>query len=295
MISLEWILDDQFIAIRYLHFGYLFFFLFTVGLTLYLLIRQPKKLVWLSPAFIIISINFINPLLPLPTSIASEQSPTQSFSLLSFSINSRNRQYDAVAQLLTKDDYSLICLQEAPASRHQQLIASINKLHTNYYRAYSSKKSLMILSKSPVTTLKIKPYLKATTQIGRKKVTVWNLHSPKSLRIKQYQSNYFNKLQEDIKNDNSLHKIICGDFNSTPHNDIIRRLKRDFHAAHQHTFWPLSYTYPSLKSFISTPLPFIKIDFFLLSNSITVLQYRRLKEYANSDHYPITTTITFQE
>ena len=81
----------------------------------------------------------------------------------------------------------------------------------------------------------------------------------------------------------------------TTDNDIMRQLKRDFHAAHQHTFWPLSYTYPSLKSFIATPLPFIKIDFFLLSNSITVLQYQRLREYANSDHYPITTTITFQE
>ena len=75
-ISLEWALNDQFIAIRYLHFGYLFFFLFTVGLALYLLIRQPRKLVWLSPALIIISINFINPLLPSSEAIASE--PPQS-------------------------------------------------------------------------------------------------------------------------------------------------------------------------------------------------------------------------
>lgn len=297
-ICLEWILNDEFIVIRYLHFSYLFFFLSICCLAIYLVLSNPKKLLWLTPALTFVSINFFSPLLPTPTPPeGKEQLSTtrEALKLLSFSINSQNTQYDQVGKLLLNNPSSLICLQEIPYSRYKHLLKIIDHQLPNYHHVYSKKKSLMILSKTPIKRLKTAPYLKATTNIGQKKVTLWNLHSPKSLHIKQYQSDYFHKLQEDIKEDNTPYKIICGDFNSTPHNDIIQRLKHNFNAAYQQTFWPPSYTYPTPKSFIASPLPFIKIDFFLLSKNINVLQYQHLKNNANSDHYPIKTTVTLQE
>ncbi|MCK5725452.1 MAG: endonuclease/exonuclease/phosphatase family protein [Thiotrichaceae bacterium] len=296
-VILEWLLDDKFIVIRYLHFGYTFFFIFVLGSFLYFIFNKPSKALWLIPALTFVAINFLSPFIPIASDVSKQQAlnTKQHFKLLSFSINSRNKDYEQVSQLLENNPSQLVCLQEIPFVRYEKLKQLITKKLPNYYHVYSKKKSLMILSKQPIVPHKTMPFLKASTVINSKTVTIWNIHSPKALHKKEWQSYFFDRLQKDIDNDDSRYKIICGDFNSTPHNDIIRRLKHNFNAAYQQAFWPISFTYPSSKSFIATPLPFVKIDFFLLSKNINVLYYQRLKDHANSDHYPITTTIELQE
>ncbi len=306
IILLELLFKDNVIMVRYLHFGYLALFIFSAGLMTVFVARSlvtnnRKKLLWFLPAFLFISVQYLAPFISgtniLPQSTNNKtQDRASTFNFMSFSVNSRNKDYDQVAQLLKDNPSEVICLQEIPYSRYTLFTSAMKRQGLTYHHVYSRKKSLMILSKQAITPNKTMPYLQATVTLNGQAVKIWNIHSPKSLAKKNYQRFYFDKLKEDVKADTTTYKLVCGDFNSTPHNDIVSEFHTQqyglLQAAYKHSSAPLSYTYPTPKAIISSPIPLLKIDYLWFTPNFNINHYQRLSQYANSDHYPITASVS---
>ncbi len=293
IIIMELFFDDRFIAVRYLHFSYLALFLISCLLFIYFTISKSKKLLWFAPAFLFVSLSYLTPFFSTSILDSHKDTSTKKLQFLSFSVNSRNIKYEQVSQLLKKNPSDIICLQEIPFSRYEQFKTELGKIGLKYHHVYSKKRALMILSKQPITPIKTIPYLQASVMLQGNLVKIWNIHSPKSLTKMNYQHYYFDKLYEDVSSDKTPHKLVCGDFNSTPHNNILPKFMTKLQPAYKHSNNPLSLTYPTLKGIVPSPIPLIKIDYLLFSNNFKIDRYQRLAQYANSDHYPISATVTF--
>lgn len=308
IVLLELLFNDSMMLVRYLHFGYLAIFIVSVCLMMLLTVRsflatlitrttrKTTKQLWFLPAFIFICFQYLAPFFSEGYSTASDEelghslNKSNDFKLLSFSVNSRNKDYDNVTQLLMDNPADVVCLQEVPYSRYTLFTKAMKKKGLNYHHVYSRKKSLMILSTKKITPHKTMPYLQATVELDGQAVKVWNLHSPKSLNKENYQNFYFDKLKADIKADTSTHKLVCGDFNSTPHNTIVSEFNTMFQAAYKQSTHPFQFTYPTSKGIIPSPIPFLKIDYLFFTSNFKINNYQRIAEHANSDHYPIMAT-----
>jgi len=305
IVLLELLFDDSVMLVRYLHFGYLALFIVSVCLfalltARFLTTKKATKLLWFIPAFIFISFHYLAPFYSKGyskgNSAASNEELSHSinksndFKFLSFSVNSRNKDYDSVAQLLKDNPADVVCLQEIPYSRYALFTNVMKKKGLNYHHVYSRKKALMILSTKDITPHKTMPYLQATVELNGQAVKIWNLHSPKSLNKQNYQNFYFDKLKADIKADTSTHKLVCGDFNSTPHNTIVSEFNAMFQAAYKHSKHPFRFTYPTSKGIIPSPIPLLKIDYLFFTSNFKIKHYQRIAQHANSDHYPIMAT-----
>jgi endonuclease/exonuclease/phosphatase (EEP) superfamily protein YafD len=293
IVGYELFSDDSAIATRYLHFAYLPYFVLSCLFFIYLLIFHFKKTHWFLPAFAFISYSFITPLFGY-FSPPHTQNPTTivtKLKLLSFSVNSRNQDYQQVAQLLKKNPADVICLQEIPYNRYALFLEALKKEKLNYQHNYSKLSSSMLLTKQKITPNATVPYQKATLTLADQTIRIWNIHSPKSLHRKHYQGKFMRMLAKDVSNDKIAHKLICGDFNATPHNTFIRpffnTMQPAFYAANNR----LNFTYPTDKTRIPTPIPFLKIDYLFLSDTMKATHYQRLTDHANSDHYPITAQV----
>lgn len=294
LIILEWILGDKFIGIRYLHFSYLAFYLATTLLFAFLSMRYPKQAFAFLPVLIWVTFHYLQPFLVSHNPDIKPAEKTTSLRILSFSVNSRNRQYQAVSQLLRQHPADLVCLQEIPYSRYQRFIREIQKTGLGYHYLYSRKRSLMLLSPHRLTPKKNLPFQQATLHINDTNIRVWNIHSPKSLTRKHYQGDFFKRLKEDIDSDSSRLKLLCGDFNLTPHNDEFTALSRLFHSAFQYQVSPIAFTYPTpTADHHPFPVPVLKIDYIMVNQAFHVDRYVRLAQYAHSDHYPIMAHIRF--
>lgn len=288
--SCELFLDDQAIAVRYLHFAYLPYFALSLLFFIYLLFFHRQKILWFLPALFFISYTFFIPLfgyLPSSTTITTA-SPISQLKLLSFSINSRNHDYQKVAQLIKQNPADIICLQEIPYKRYPLFINALKQQQLNYQHSYSKRSTSMILAKQKIIPNATVPYQKATLTLKGQTLRIWNIHSPKSLKRKHYQGKFMSRLAKDVSSDKTSHKLICGDFNATPHNTFIRpffkTMQPTFYASHS----LFNFTYPTDRIKIPLPLPVLKIDYLFLSNTMKATQYKRLTNHANSDHYPIT-------
>lgn len=299
IIILELFFDDKLIVVRYLHFSYLAVFVISIILFLYLAITKSKKVWWFAPAFLWVSLNYFLPFISISPGTKSTQPQNTAaeneaqFKFLSYSVNSRNKDYPQVAELLAQHPADIICLQEIPHSRYERFKTQLSVAGLNYHHVYSKKRALMILSKHPITPNKTMPYLKATIELEGNPLRIWNIHSPKSLTRVNYQRYYFDKLYEDVSSDTTPHKLVCGDFNSTPHNDILPLFMTMLQPAYKQSSNPISLTYPTLKGIFPSPIPLIKIDYLLFSKNFSIKKYQRLSQYANSDHYPISATASF--
>jgi len=289
----ELFLDDSEIALRYLHFAYLPYFALSSLFFIYLIIFQRKKTQWFLPAFIFISYTFFSPLFGFLSSTHKQPtpSPVSKLKLLSFSVNSRNHNYQQVAQLIKQNAADVVCLQEIPYNRYALFIAALEKENLNYQHNYSKLSSSMLLAKQKITPNATVPYQKATLTIANQTLRIWNIHSPKSLHRKHDQGKFMQMLTKDVSNDKIAHKLICGDFNATPHNTFIRPFFKTMQPAFYAANNRLDFTYPTDKARIPTPMPFLKIDYFFLSNTMKATHYQRLTNHANSDHYPITAQV----
>ncbi len=297
IIIMELFFDDKHIAVRYLHFSYLALFLGSLLLLIYLAATKSKKLFWFTPAFIFVSLSYLLPFISLSSANSQpalhSNTNTPKLRFLSFSVNSRNKEYNQVAQLIKNNPSDIVCLQEIPYSRYEQFKTQLANAGLKYHHVYSKKRSLMILSKQPITPNKTMPYQQATVKLNNKQVRIWNIHSPKSLTKINYQHYYFDKLYEDISADKTPYKLVCGDFNSTPHNNILPLFMTILQPAYQQSINPISLTYPTQKGIVPSPIPLIKIDYLLFTHNFKIDRYQRLAQYANSDHYPISATASF--
>ena len=293
IVGYELFFDDHAIAIRYLHFAYLPYFLLSSLFFIYLLVFHFKKIHWFLPAFVFISYSFITPLFGSLLLVQKKIVPpiVTKLKLLSFSVNSRNHDYQQVAQLIKKNPADIICLQEIPYNRYALFLEALRKENLNYQYNYSKLSSSMLLAKQKITPNATVPYQKATLIFADQTIRIWNIHSPKSLRRKHYQGKFMRMLAKDISNDKIAHKLICGDFNATPHNTFIRPFFNTMHPAFYATNNRLDFTYPTDKTRIPTPIPFLKIDYLFLSDTMKATHYQRLTSHANSDHYPITAQV----
>jgi len=298
-IIVESLLDDSYIVVRYLHFSYVALLIFSSLLFLYLLLTKSKKLLWLAPGLLFVIVSY---LLPFITNISSNDSleklvPTSTppIKVISFSVNSRNKDYRQVAQLLSNNPADIICLQEIPFSRYALFMTEMKQAGLNYHHVYSKNKALMILAKDPITPHKTMPFLQASVNLNGHLIKIWNLHAPKSLKKMNYQHFYFDKLYEDVNSDKTEYKLVCGDFNSTPHNNILPLFMNTLQPAYKQSPNPISLTYPTVKGIVPSPVPLIKIDYLLFSRNFKIDHYQRIAQYANSDHYPISARVSLMK
>lgn len=294
IVSLELVFDDSNIAVRYLHFAYLPYFVLSLCFFLYLLLFHRHKIRWFIPAFLVTSYTFFMPLWGsslLNTHNNDATAPIKKLQLLSFSVNSRNHDYQQVAKLIKNTAADVICLQEIPYSRYALFMQALTKENITYQHNYSKRASSMLLAKQNIIPNATIPFQKATLVVAGQTIRIWNVHSPKSLRRKHYQGKFMQMLDKDVKADKIPHKIICGDFNATPHNTFVRpffnTMQPAFHAASNR----INFTYPTNNTKIKSPIPLLKIDYIFLSNTMKAIRYQRLTNHANSDHYPITTQV----
>lgn len=294
LIGLELVLSDEYFVVRYLHFIYTFFMLAGIVFFLYMLAAHQAKFLWFSPALLFIVISYWLPMLPTEkTQHTNVKSPSKKeFTLLSFSLNKSNRNYNDIVKILKANPADIMCLQELPFEQYEIFKKTLLVHDVHMHHNYAKQKNLMVLSKTPLTPLKTIPYLQTKTHIGEQEVLLWNLHSPKSLHLKHHQTIFMNLLRADVQENEHSHKIVCGDFNSTPQNDAMKAFFSFLTPAFHATKSTKLFTYPSPDSAFLSPFPFIKIDYLLFSSPFKVLKYERLSENADSDHYPIKSVIS---
>ncbi len=77
--------------------------------------------------------------------------------------------------------------------------------------------------------------------------------------------------------------LLCGDFNDTPSSWVYNKLTNNLNDTFVKKGSGISSTYAG-------PIPFLRIDYILTSNDISISSYQR-HNYRKSDHYPISSII----
>ncbi len=118
------------------------------------------------------------------------------------------------------------------------------------------------------------------TQQFRNQATDIYFKLTEAYSLREKQMDYLTKIIDSTK-----YKILlCGDFNDTPSSWVYKQISSYLRDTYVSKGNGISRTYAG-------PIPFLRIDYILTSNTFKTLSYKRIKKNM-SDHYPITAIIS---
>ncbi|MAF64006.1 MAG: hypothetical protein CL680_21425 [Blastomonas sp.] len=225
--------------------------------------------------------------------LVQQSGPIKSFSFVTFSKMSLNKDYKEIAHIINCNNYDIIQVQELGDVDLFLEAEPTIKQHCNVVVS-SSNPQLVTFSKFPMIELKNKHSYYISVQVEDSFIALVNVHLAKSIKSSaDHQIRSVNRLIK-FANDINMPTIIAGDFNATPFNESISLMRANFRSVNfkQH-MTDRSSTWPGSARKFGLFGPWLQIDHVF---------YRKLKyqnhlihsESYGSDHYPIELSFSLQ-
>lgn len=207
--------------------------------------------------------------------------------VVSFNLMTRNVDTNAVAAVILHNQADLIFLQEV---RDPELLATrISNMYGDAptYIATDDRLNLMIVSRFPVLEEPSEGKIqRAVVKAPQGNIVLRNLHSVKGIRSDAMQQKLIAGLSEEVSR-MAAPIIVAGDFNLTQDNDGYRELRTWLFNAHEEAGSGFGFTFPTPSRRVGWLFPFVRIDHLFVSRHFAVLSSSTVKDYGNSDHFPI--------
>lgn len=213
-------------------------------------------------------------------------------SVVTFSKMSRNTDYERVAQLLDCTRTDIILLQEVPD--FEKLLAERPEISRscNYSFEGGLHKSLALLTKFPIVSTAVeRTHTSFVVDVEGAEIKLITARLDKSLKTggvevqSEQVSDILNAVPEDMP------VIVAGDFNSTPHNGTIYRMKEAMASAVPEGSMFSTFTFPAEGRWYARFGPLIRID-HIFFRGLGLTSSEVLDDSFGSDHYPVRASFT---
>ncbi|MDA3970414.1 MAG: endonuclease/exonuclease/phosphatase family protein [Desulfobulbaceae bacterium] len=210
-----------------------------------------------------------------------------SLKVMSYSVMGRNKDYEAMAEVIKREKPDLLFLQEVAAENLQQGLAGMYGAGELYFTEGGGG----MVSRYPLELLdSASPFAKVGVNTPFGRLTVWNIHTTKAIKNYLPQKKQVKALITEVSTTEGP-VIVAGDFNATEQSDTYRRLREQLGNAHEQAGWGFGFTFPTPARGIGKVMPFIRIDHIFFSHHFQATEAKVLKESGGSDHRPITATL----
>lgn len=210
-----------------------------------------------------------------------------SLKVMSYSVMGRNKDYEAIAEVIKSEKPELLFLQEITAENLQHELTGMYKDDELYFIEGRGG----VVSRFPLELVGFgSSFVKIRVHTPSGILTVWNVHTSKALKDYLPQKRQIDALLEDIAKTNGP-VIVAGDFNATEQSDTCLKLREQLGNAHEQAGWGLGFTFPTPARRIGKIMPFIRIDHIFFSHHFQASEAKVLKDAGGSDHRPITATL----
>ncbi len=215
------------------------------------------------------------------------------YKVMSYSKMGRNRDIQAVADVVLKQRPDVLFMQEISKAESAQLLEYLNELYSgNPVYALAEDRYGLILSRFPLTSV-TKPLdfsFSVMIDFPEAQVIGWNVHLQKPIRDTDQQYEMVEQLSVDVASvDRPV--IVAGDFNATVVNYPYRLMRNALFNTFEIAGSGFGFTFPSPARRIGTLMPFIRIDHVFVSPHWTVLDSYVVNETGGSDHYPVVALV----
>lgn len=213
-----------------------------------------------------------------------------SFSFISFSKMSHNKNYSEIAKVIDCNKYDVIQVQEI-LDLDNFLAANPTVADTCNISVNKKHKQLVTFSAFPVSSYEENGLFLTRVEVaGDLIVSLLNVHAIKAITSSADRQTgavtRYIKLSENI--DGPL--IVAGDFNATPFNASVLQMKKHFnHAQVENHFTNRYSTWPAEGRRLGTLGPWIQIDYIFYQGLKSENTFVHNSSYG-SDHYPIETS-----
>lgn len=213
-------------------------------------------------------------------------------SVISFSKMSRNEDYARIAQLLDCSKNDVILMQEAMdfdalLEQAPQVAESCNYSFTG-----GEHKALVLLTKFPIlSTVAHRTHNTFTIDVTGVPVTLMTVRVDKSLKSGgvELQSGQIAEIIAELPDNAPV--VVAGDFNSTPHNATIYRMKEAMAYAAPEGLMFSTFTFPAEGRWYASLGALIRID-HIFYRGLSLHSSRVLDDSYGSDHYPVRAVFT---
>jgi len=295
---LHWGFGDQLLPVRL--FNYLTPWLL-VPLIPALIAALSARHRWLATILAIptlaIVLSYAPLFLPRP-SVALADGDT--FTVMSYNVWRRNKDPEAIAELIRQQQPDILLLQELRADQVKPLFKTLNNLYPDAELHFTYDRSSLqaVASRYPLTPLAMMPQKgraqKVLLETPNGPITVINIH-PKFPGWQRRYTQMSALLSEDIIPTDSP-VILGGDFNNTDQTDAYQLVNQFLQNAHWEAGWGFGFTYPSPELRIRRKYNFpklVRIDHIFYSNNFFAHSAGTLTESGGSDHLPVVAELSW--
>lgn len=214
------------------------------------------------------------------------------FSVVTFSKMSRNTDYERVAQLLDCTRTDIILLQEVPD--FSELLTERPEISRTCGHSFEGGeyKSLALLTRFPIVSTTVeRTHTSFTIDIDGTMVKLVTARVEKSLKANSVraQMDQVSDILTAVPDDMPV--IVAGDFNSTPHNGTIYRMKEAMAYAVPEGSMFSTFTFPAEGRWYARFGPLIRID-HIFFRGLGLTSSEVLDDSFGSDHYPVKASFT---
>jgi len=222
---------------------------------------------------------------------AGGEASAGSIRIVSASLRGLNRDMESAATRLSGYDADIIALQEV---RDAQAFRAALVKETDAEWYLMSDGAYAVLSTYPVTLAqnKLKYWSGASIDLGPKKLTLWNIHAPKSYAKPIDNSAYYVDLLDAIRAQKP--DLVVGDFNATPWNYGFRLIAREMTEAHDAAGFGPGNSFPAAGRRIGLLGAFSRVDHIFVKPGHRITGAFTGKASRGSDHHPVVADIDFR-
>ena len=224
----------------------------------------------------------------------------ETFKVLSYNVGRRNRDVNAMAAVIRREQPDILLLQELRQDRVKDFINNLDDLYPDaeLHFTYDPDTLQAVASRYPQTLLAMMPEKgraqKVQLETPNGPVTVINIHT----YFPDWQGRYeetSSLLAEDvIPTDGPL--ILGGDFNTTDQTQIYRMVNQHLYNAHQEAGWGFGFTFPFRRRPIRGIFPVpqvVRIDHIFFDDHFFAQSAGTLTESGGSDHLPVVAVFSW--
>ena len=208
-------------------------------------------------------------------------------SVVTFSKMSRNTDYERIAKILDCTKSDIILVQEI--SDFDDLVASVGESMKACSYSFEGGQygSLAVFSRFPVQSKAVyRHHVEFVVKVPSGPLTLITTRVDKSFTDKgvSLQLDQITSLIDSLATDQPV--IVAGDFNSTPHNGTIYRMKEAMAYAAPEGSMFSTFTFPAEGRWYARFGPLIRID-HIFYRGLSLQSSRVLDDSYGSDHYPV--------
>ena len=230
------------------------------------------------------------------------EAESQHIKIMSYNLWNFNKNPDAAADLIRREQPDILLMQEISTDHFQYLIKDLNELYldTPLQFEYVPEMKQAVISRFPILPVRTDidkgraQKVRIETSFGI--ITVINVHIFNFPWQRRHQQ-LIDLVIEDVSITNGP-LILGGDFNTNDQSQAYKITKRYLKNAHWESGCGFGFTFPTpnKKTRIGPFLTaFIRIDHIFYSKHFSSRNSRTLNESGGSDHYPVITELIPKE